>query len=56
MGVPCNTLGGKMIACCGLVGKARRIEISRKTWTYVEGCKMNLREIEWGGMDLIHLA
>jgi hypothetical protein len=36
--------------------KARRKETTRKTKTWMDNIKMNLREIGWDGMDCIDLA
>jgi hypothetical protein len=53
----CSTNGKKRNACRILVGKPegkRPLGIPRHCW--VDNIKMDLRQIEWGGMDWIDVA
>jgi hypothetical protein len=52
MGRACSTNGAKRNACKILVGRLegkRPLGRLRRKW--VDNIKMDLREIEWGGMD-----
>jgi hypothetical protein len=57
MGRACRTHGETQNAHRILLGKARKKETTRKTrlW-WKDNIKMDLRVIEWGGMDWTHLA
>jgi hypothetical protein len=53
----CSTNGEKRNAYRILVGKPQgKIPLGRPRHCWVDNIKMNLREIGWGGMDLIDLA
>jgi hypothetical protein len=57
MGMACSTNGEKRNAYRILVGKPegkRRLGRPRSRW--MDNIKMDLREIGWGGMDLIDLV
>jgi hypothetical protein len=60
MGRICSTQGVKLNAYRGLGLKARRKNLTSKSWTYVGGwggnIKMDLREIGWGVMDWIYVS
>jgi hypothetical protein len=50
-------MGAKRNAWSILVGKTvRKTPLRRPRRRQEDGIKMNLREIEWGDMDLINLA
>jgi hypothetical protein len=56
MGRACSTNGEKSNQCRLLVGKPegkRPLGRPRRRW--MDNIKMNLREVEWGGMDWIYL-
>jgi hypothetical protein len=53
MGRVCSTNGEKRNAYRILVGKR---QLRRLTHRWVDNVKMDLKEIGWGGMDLINLA
>jgi hypothetical protein len=54
MGRACSTNGEKRNAFRILVGKPGPLGRPRRRW--VDNIKMNLREVEWGGIDWIDLA
>jgi hypothetical protein len=57
MGMACSTYGEKRYAYRILVGKPEgNSSLGRPRRRWVDNNKMDLREIEWGGMDWIDLA
>jgi hypothetical protein len=57
MGRACSTNGEKKDACRILVGKPEgKGPLGRPRSRWVNSIKMDLREIEWDGMDWIDLA
>jgi hypothetical protein len=57
MGRICSTTGEKRTACKILVGKLKgKRPLGRPRRRWVNDIKMDLREIEWDGMDCIDLA
>jgi hypothetical protein len=53
----CSTNGEKRNTCRILVGKPEgKRPLGRRRCRWVDNIKMDLREIEWGGMDWIDLA
>jgi hypothetical protein len=57
MGRACSTNGEKRNACRILVGKPEeKRPLGRPKRRMVDNIKMDLRQIEWGGMDWIDLA
>jgi hypothetical protein len=57
MGRACSTNGGKRNAYRILVGKLEgKKPLGRPRRRWEDNIKMDLREIGWGGMDLINLA
>jgi hypothetical protein len=53
----CSTKGGYDECMSGFGGETRSKETTAKPrHRWVDNIKMNLREIEWGDMDWIHLA
>jgi hypothetical protein len=56
MGGPCSK-NGEMISYRILVGKPeRKRSLGRRRRRWEDNMKMDLREIEWGGVDWIDLA
>jgi hypothetical protein len=50
-------MGEKKIVCRILVGKPKgRRPLGRQIYRWADNIKIDLREIEWDGMDLIDLA
>jgi hypothetical protein len=57
MGKACSTTGEKKNAYTILVGKPEgKRPLGRQRSRWVDNIKMDLREIGWGGVDLIYLA
>jgi hypothetical protein len=57
MGRTCRTNGAKRNACRILVAKTeRKRPLGRQRRRWVDNIKMDLRDIEWDGMDWIDLA
>jgi hypothetical protein len=57
MGGACITNGAKRTAFRILVGKPKvKRSLGRRRHRWVGNIKMDLREIEWGGLDWIDLA
>jgi hypothetical protein len=57
MGRACSTNGSEEECIWDIGGNARRKEpLGRPRRRWVDNIKMDLREIEWDGMDWIYLA
>jgi hypothetical protein len=57
MGSACSTNGDKRDAYRIFVGKPEgKRPLGRQRRTWVDNIKIDLREIEWDGMDWIHLG
>jgi hypothetical protein len=57
MGRACSTKGGGEKCIYDIGGKARRTEpLGRPRRRWVDNIKIDLREIEWDGVDWIDLA
>jgi hypothetical protein len=57
MGRTCGTYGGRRSAYRALVGKPEgRRPLGRPRRRWEDNIKIDLREVEWGGMDWINLA
>jgi hypothetical protein len=57
MGRECSTKGKKRNAYRILVGKPeRKMQLDRPKRSWVDNIKMDVREVEWGGMDWIDMA
>jgi hypothetical protein len=56
MGRACSTYGAKRNACTMLVGMPEgKRTLRRPRYKWVDDIEMDLREIEWGGMNWIVL-
>jgi hypothetical protein len=55
MGRACSTNGGE-VECILVVKPKGKRQLRRPRRRWLDNIKMDLREIEWGGMDWIDLA